>query len=81
MADRPAGPVEVRPNILRGQSVPNTFRSGVGDEAGPIQSLNRGGGTMAAANRGPGSLVPIRAIMVLVVVLIFVGLYLLTGSP
>jgi hypothetical protein len=81
MAERPAGPVEVRPNTLQGQSVPNTFRSDAGHGTAPMQYLNSGGGTMAAPNRRSMSLLPVRAIVALALILIVAGIYLLTGTP
>jgi hypothetical protein len=81
MAERPAGPVEVRPNTLQGQSMPNTFRSDTGHGTAPMQYLNSGGGNMAAPNRRSVPLLSIRAVVVLAVVLIFAGLYLLSGTP
>jgi hypothetical protein len=81
MAERPAGPVEVRPNILQGQSVPNTFRSDAGYGTAPMHYLNSGGGTMAPADRRSVPLLPIRTFVVLAIVLIVVALYLLSGTP
>ncbi len=80
MTDRPAGPVEVRPNTLQGQSVPNTFRTDAG-AAAPLQYLNSGGGNMAAPIRRTATMIPFRAFIVVAVVVIFVALYLLTGTP
>jgi len=81
MTDRPAGPVEVQPNTLHGQSVPNTFRSDSGSGTAPMQYLNKGGGNMAAPSRRAVPMVPVRTFVVLAVILIFVALYLLTGTP
>ena len=81
MTDRPAGPVEVQPNTLQGQSVPNTFRSDSGHGTAPMQYLNKGGGNMAAPIRRAVPMLPVRTLVVLAVILIFVALYLLTGTP
>ncbi len=80
MAERPAGPTEVRPNTLQGQSIPNTFRS---DMAGPAsrQYLNSGGGNSAPPTRLSIPALPIRTFVILVVVLVAVALYLLNGQP
>ena len=81
MTERRASPVEVRPNTLQGQSVPNTFRSDAGYGTAPTQYLNKGGGNMAPPDRRSVPMLPVRAFVVLAVVLIFVALYLLSGTP
>ncbi|MGZ8514333.1 MAG: hypothetical protein ACXW4H_04350 [Candidatus Limnocylindrales bacterium] len=81
MTERGAGPAEVRPNTLQGQSVPNTFRSDAGSGTGPRQYLNSGGGNTAPPTRLSIPAIPVRALVVLAVVLIVVGLYLLNGTP
>jgi hypothetical protein len=81
MTERRAGPTEVRPNTLQGQSVPNTFRSDAGPGTGPRQYLNSGGGNMERPTRLSVPMVPVRTIIVLAVVLFFVAVYLLNGAP
>jgi hypothetical protein len=81
MTERRTGPLEVRPNTLQGQSVPNTFRSDAGPGAGPKQYLNSGGGNMERPTRLSVPMVPVRTIIVVAVILIFVAVYFLTGTP
>ena len=81
MTERRAGPIDVRPNTLQGQSVPNTFRSDADTGSGPRQYLNSGGGNTAAPTRRSLPMLPVRTIVILVVVLIVVAVYLLNGTP
>jgi len=46
-----------------------------------MQYLNKGGGNMAAPIRRAVPMLPVRTLVVLAVILIFVALYLLTGTP
>lgn len=81
MAERPAGPAEVRPNTLQGQSIPNTFRSDMNPGAVSRQYLNRGGGNTAPPRGLSIPVFQIRAVVFLAVVVIFVAVYLLGGQP
>ena len=81
MTERGAGPVEVRPNTLQGQSVPNTFRSDAGSDSAPRQYLNSGGGNAAPPTRLSFPAIPVRALVLLAVVLIVVGVYFLGRTP
>jgi hypothetical protein len=81
MTEKQIGPTEVRPNTLQGQSAPNTFRSQTGSGAAGKQYLNSGGGNAAPPRRLAVPRLPIGAFVVLAVVLIFVALYLLSGTP
>ena len=81
MTERRAGPTEVRPNTLQGQSLPNTFRSDAGSETAPRQYLNSGGGNTAPPTRLSIPAIPDRGLIVLAVVLIVAAVYLLNGTP
>ena len=80
MIDKQTGPTQVRPNTLQGQSAPNTFRSQTGSETASKQYLNSGGGNAAPPRRLAIPQLPIGAFVVLVIVVIFVALYLLSGT-
>jgi hypothetical protein len=81
MTEKPIGPVEVRPNTLQGQSVPNTFRTQAGSGTAGRQYLNSGGGNAAPPRRLAIPQVQLRAFVVLAVLLVFAALYLLSGTP
>ena len=81
MTERPAGPLEVRPNTLQGQSIPNTFRSDTNSGTAPRQYLNSGGGNTAPPTRLAIPVLQIRAFIILAVILIGVAIYLLDGQP
>ena len=51
MTYRPSGSTEVKPNTLRDQRAPNTFRSQAGPGAEGRQDLNPGGGITAPRTR------------------------------
>ncbi len=54
MTNQQGGPGEVRPNTLRDQRAPNTFRNqAVAGADGGRQQLNSGGGNMAPLRRIP----------------------------
>ena len=54
MTNQQGGPDEVRPNTLRDQRAPNTFRvTGVAGNRGSRQQLNSGGGNMGPLRRIP----------------------------
>jgi hypothetical protein len=80
MTDKRIGPVEVRPNTLKGQSVPNTFGTRIDSGTGARQYLNSGGGNMAPPRRLSLPQLPLRVYVVIAVVLILVALYVLTGT-
>jgi hypothetical protein len=81
MIDKHTGPAEVRPNILRDQTVPNTLRSQTGPGSAGTQDLNSGGGK--AAPRRPLARPPLGAwvYVALAVLVVFVALFLLNGTP
>lgn len=81
MSDRRAGPDLVRPNTLEGQSVPNTFRTDGGSRNAPRQDPSSGRWNTAPRTRLSVPDLPVRAIVVLAVILILVGVYLLNGTP
>jgi len=80
MTERQAGPTEVHPNTLQGQSMPNTFRSQTGPGTAAKQYLNSGGGNTAPPKRRSVPQVPLRALVVLAVALVFVAIYLLSPT-
>ena len=80
MTDKPTGPGGVQPNTLQGQSVPNTFRSQTGSGTAEKQYLNSGGGNMAAPRRLAIPELPLRLLLALAIVVIFVVFYVLTGT-
>lgn len=61
--------------------MPNTFRSDAGNGTAPTQYLNKGGGNMAPPDRRSVPMLPVSTIVILAVVLIFVALYFLNGTP
>lgn len=81
MTDRQTGPVVVRPNTLEGQSEPNTFRSQTGSRTVGKQYLNSGGGNMAPPRRLAVPKVSLQVAVALAVLVIFVAVYLLVGTP
>jgi len=81
MTDKQTGPLEVRPNTLKGQSMPNTFGTQIDSAAGPRQYLNKGGGNMAPPKPSALPRLAPRVYVALAVLLVFVALYLLTATP
>lgn len=84
MTAKQTGPTEVRPNTLKGQSMPNTFGTQIDTGAGGRQNLNSGGGNMRNVAPSRQSAIPplaLRAYVALAVILVFVALYLLTATP
>jgi hypothetical protein len=81
MINKPAGPLVVRPNILRDQTAPNTLRSQAGAGSAGTQDLNSGGGR--AAPRRPLTRPQLRVWvpLALAVLAVLVTLYLLTRTP
>jgi hypothetical protein len=80
MTEKQIGPIEVRPNTLQGESMPNTFRSqaGSGTEG---RRLNSGGGNAAPSRRRAVPQLSLRAFVALAALVVFVALYLLSGTP
>ena len=77
-------PTEVRPNTLKGQSMPNTFGMRVDPGVGGKQNLNSGGGNMGNVTPSRRLAIPplaLRVYVALAVFLVFVALYLLTATP
>lgn len=81
MTDKPPGPLEVRPNTLRDQTAPNTFRQKVMPGAVGRRDFNRGGGNAAPPRRIAGPQLPPWVFVAVGVVAVFVVLYLLNGTP
>ena len=80
MIDKPLGPVEVRPNVLRDQTAPNTLRSQSGVGSAGQQDLNGAGGK--APPRRPVARPRLRPwVYVALAVLVVIVLYLLGGMP
>ena len=76
------GPGEVRPNTLRDQRAPNTFRAVTAPGTpGSRQELNRGGGNAAPLRRIPRPQLSIWVYLVVAVLVVLVALFLLTGTP
>jgi hypothetical protein len=61
--------------------VPNTFRSDTGSGTAGRQYLNSGGGNMGPPRRLAVPNVPIQVVVALVVLVVFVAVYLLIGTP
>ena len=77
-----SGPGEVRPNALRDQRVPNTFRAATAPGIpGSRQELNRGGGSMGPLRRMPRPQASMWVYLVVAVLAVLVVLYLLQGAP
>lgn len=81
MTDKQTGPIEVQPNTLQGQSMPNTFRSQAGSGTVGKQYLNSGGGNTAPPTRLALPQVPVRLVIVVAVIVVFIALYVLSGTP
>ena len=81
MIDKHTGPAEVRPNILRDQTAPNTLRSQTGPGSAGKQDLNSGGGKAAPRRRLARPQLRLWVFVALAVLVIFVALYLLNGTP
>lgn len=58
MTDKPPGHLEVRPNTLRDQTAPNTFRQKVMPGAVGRRDFNSGGGNAAPPRRIAGPQLP-----------------------
>jgi hypothetical protein len=81
MTYKPAGPDEVRPNTLQGQSAPNTFRSQTGSGPFGRQELNSGGGNAGPLISRARPQIRLLVYLVLGVLAILVALYLLSATP
>ncbi len=80
MTDKQTGSFEVRPNTLKGQSVPNTFGTQIDSGAAARQYLNSGGGNMAPPRRSALPQLALRVYVAVALLLVFVALYVLTGT-
>ena len=81
MIERHTGPIEVQPNTLRDQRVPNTFRSQSGPGSAGKHDLNRSGGQAAPRRPLAWPQLLVWASVALVVLAVLVTLYLLTRTP
>lgn len=81
MIDKHTGPAEVRRNILRDQTVPNTLRSQTGPGSAGKQDLNSGGGKAAPRRPLARPQVHLWVFVALAVLVVFVALLLLNGTP
>lgn len=81
MIDKHIGPVEVRPNILRDQTAPNTLRSQSGAGFAGKQDLNSGGGKAAPGRPLARPQLRVWVFVALAVLAVFVALSLLNGTP
>ena len=81
MMDKQTGPLEVRPNTLRDQRSPNTFRNQSGPGPAGGQDLNSGGGKAAPPRRMARPQLRLWVYLALAVLVVFVALYLLSGTP
>jgi hypothetical protein len=81
MTYKQTGPLEVRPNILRDQTAPNTLRSQTGPGSGGKLDLNSGGGKATPPTRMARPQLHLWVYMALAVLVVFVALYLLSGTP
>jgi hypothetical protein len=80
MSDQQSGPDEVRPNTLRDQRAPNTFRVTKGPGTpGSRQELNAGGGSMGPLGRIARPQVSIRVLVVVAVLALLLVLVLLSA--
>jgi hypothetical protein len=81
MTNKQTGPLEVRPNTLRDQSAPNTFRRKAG--SGPVdrQVLNRGGGNAGPPRRVARPGLRPWVYVALAVLVVVIALYVLGGMP
>ena len=81
MIEKHTRPVEVRPNILRDQTAPNTLRSQTGLGSAGKQDLNSGGGKAAPRRPLARPQLALWVYVALAVLVVFVVLYLLGGTP
>lgn len=81
MIDKQTGPVVVRPNVLRDQTAPNTLRSQFGPGSAGKQDLNSGGGKAAPPRLPARPQLRVWVYVVLAVLVVFVALRLLGGTP
>jgi hypothetical protein len=74
------GGSEVRPNTLRDQRTPNTFRSQTGPGAAGAQDLNSGGGTAAPRLRSARRRLPLWVYLAIAVVVVCVVVLVLSSA-
>jgi hypothetical protein len=79
MGNQPGGTGDVRPNTLRDQRAPNTFRNQAVEGAGGGRDLNAGGGN--AGPRRRATRLSLWVYLIVAVVAVLVALYLLNGLP
>ena len=80
MSTQQGGPSDVRPNTLRDQRAPNTFRvTTAPGTPGSRQELNSGGGNMAPLRSRPRPRVSIWVYVVAAVLAVMLVLVLLQG--
>jgi type VI protein secretion system component VasF len=80
MTYRPSGSTEVKPNTLRDQRAPNTFRSQARPGAEGRQDLNPGGGIAAPRTRLARGRLPLWVYLAVVIVVVYVALLLLSSA-
>ena len=80
MTYSPSVSTEVKPNILRDQRAPNTFRSQAGPGAEGRLDLNPGGGIAAPGPRLARGRLPIWVYLAVVIVVVYVALMLLSSA-
>jgi len=78
---RQTGPLEVQPNTLRDQRVPNTFRSQADPAAAVRQDLNSGGGVAGPPRLMARPQLRLWVFVALAVLGVIVALSLLSGTP
>jgi hypothetical protein len=81
MTDKQAGPVAVRPNVLAGQSDANTFHTQGRPGTAGTPYRGTGGGSPAPRWQIPLPRLSARAFLALVLLVVFVVLYVLSGTP
>jgi len=75
--DKPLGPAEVQPNVLRDQMAPNTLRSQSGAGSVGNQDLNSGGGRAAPHGARARPQLRLWVYVALAVLAVVVALFLL----
>ena len=80
MTYRQGGSSEVRPNTLRDQRTPNTFRRQAAPGAAGGQDLNSGGGTAAPRLRSARRRLPLWVYLAIAVVVVYVALLVLSST-
>jgi type VI protein secretion system component VasF len=80
MTYKPSGSTEVKPNTLRDQRAPNTFRSQAGPGAEGRQDLNPGGGITDPRTRRARGRLPLWVYVAVVIVVVYVAFLLLRSA-